>query len=460
MEAYNQLNQEICNVDAEQSLLGAIILNNNYLITVQDILKPEHFHYTTHQKIYSHIIYCVEKNNIVADRITLKQLFETDLDIKNDGGVKYLSVLLSGASSFGIRDYADIIIDCWKRRELKNYIQKILEKISIPSNSFHDLSSELSQKIENLDIDEQTQPRPIANVVAEKLWDMANKKNDEIVSTGFIGLDDKTGGFNKGYLVIIAGRPSMGKTTFSLCLAKEIAKNDHVLYISIEMTSKQIISKIIGNEASINLKKIKLNDLNKSELETACNAGERIGELKFNIDYPTKGITIRSLKAKIKRQVEKFKTKVVFIDHLGKIKSEGKTWSKNEEVSQITNSLKDIANELGIVIVVLSQLSRAVEQRQDKRPQLSDLRDSGSIEQDADIVMFCFRAEYYLERCMPSKVYEPNDYAEWERELSKVRGLCEIIIAKAREGEPQTARFNFNGSYGRFTEIQEANDSY
>lgn len=177
-------------------------------------------------------------------------------------------------------------------------------------------------------------------------------------------------------------------------------------------------------------------------------------------ETPTKGITIRSLRAKIKRQVDKFKTKIVFIDHLGKIKSEGKTWSKNEEVSQITNSLKDIANELGIVIVALSQLSRAVEQRQDKRPQLSDLRDSGSIEQDADIVMFCFRPEYYLERAMPSKVYEPNDYAEWERELSKVRGLCEIIIAKAREGEPQTARFTFNGSYGRFTEIQEQNDTY
>ena len=138
-----------------------------------------------------------------------------------------------------------------------------------------------------------------------------HKTNNEIVSTGFSGLDDKTGGFNKGYLVIIAGRPSMGKTTFSLCLAKEIAKNDHVCYISIEMTSKQIVSKILGNEASINLKKIKLNDVSIEELKIAGNAGERIGELKFNIDYPTKGITIRSLRAKIKRQVDKFKTKIV-----------------------------------------------------------------------------------------------------------------------------------------------------
>lgn len=460
METYNKIiDHEICNVDAEQTVLGSIILDNYYYYSIQDILKPEHFYYTPHEKIYSHILKCLDSSTI-ADKITLKQLFETDEDIKKIGGFKYISTLLSCASSFGVKDYADIIIDCWKRRELKKHIDELLRNISNPSNSFHELSSNLYQKIESLDIDEQTQPQPIANVVAEKLNDLMYKTNNEIVSTGFSGLDDKTGGFNKGYLVIIAGRPSMGKTTFSLCLAKEIAKNEHVCYISIEMTSKQIVSKILGNEASINLKKIKLNDVSIEELKIAGNAGERIGELKFNIDYPTKGITIRSLRAKIKRQVDKFKTKIVFIDHLGKIKSEGKTWSKNEEVSQITNSLKDIANELGIVIVVLSQLSRAVEQRQDKRPQLSDLRDSGSIEQDADIVMFCFRPEYYLERAMPSKIYEPNDYADWERELSKVRGLCEIIIAKAREGEPQTARFTFNGSYGRFTEIQEQNDSY
>ena len=220
METYNKIiDHEICNVDAEQSLLGTIILNNYYCYSIQDILKPEHFYYAPHDKIYSHILKCLE-SSVIADKITLKQLFETDEDIKKIGGFKYISTLLAYASSFGVKDYADIIIDCWKRRELKKHVDELLRNISNPSNSFHELSSNLYQKIESLDIDEQTQPQPIANVVAEKLHDLINKTNNEIVSTGFSGLDEKTGGFNKGYLVIIAGRPSMGKTTFSLCLAK------------------------------------------------------------------------------------------------------------------------------------------------------------------------------------------------------------------------------------------------
>jgi replicative DNA helicase len=440
----------ISNIEAEQAILGTIMMNNEFIIRVYDFLKVEHFYEESHQELYKYIVKVIESEQ-VANSITLKQFFETEL--KEIGGSTYISTLLASASTIvDIADYAKVVIDCWKRRELVDKLSEIKEKISNPKNSFSEISNEISTTIENLETEIQEQPQKLQNVMRSVLTDLVNKTNSEMISTGFSNLDNVLGGFNEGYLVILAGRPAMGKTTMSVCLAKEIAKSHHILYISIEMTAKQIASKILCNLSSVDLKNVKNNLINEDDLSRLINAETDSSNLKFDLDYPKKGITIKSLRVKIKRSVKKLGTKVVIIDYLGKIGLGKKSWSKNDEISQITAELKAIATEFGIVIIVLSQLSRAVEMRQDKRPQLSDLRDSGSIEQDADVVLFCYRAEYYLHQNKPNQNVEPSEYRDWLDKLNQVRGVAEVIIAKAREAEPQTTLFDFDGQFGRFRE--------
>jgi replicative DNA helicase len=442
----------INNLQAEQAVLGTIIMNNDYLIKVYDFLKAEHFYEPLHQAVYKYIVKTIESEQ-VANSITLAQFFK--IELKEIEGASYLSNLLNSASAIvDISDYGKVIFDCWKRRQLREKLNEIMEKIPNPKNSFNELSENLVKAIEDLEFENQEQPRTLQEVVKETIESLVSNVNSEIVSTGFENLDGVLGGFNEGYFVILAGRPAMGKTTFSVCLAKAIAKSHHILYISLEMTAKQIASKILCNLSSVNLKDIKNGTISEEDLTRLINSQNKTNGLKFDLDYPKKGLSIKSLRVKIKRSVQKFKTKVVVIDYLGKIKLGEKSWSKNDEVSQITGALKDIATEFGIVIICLSQLSRAVELRQDKRPQLSDLRDSGSIEQDADVVLFCYRAEYYLHQCKPNKDVEPAQYREWLDKLSEVRGLAEVIIAKAREAEPQTTLFHFDGEFGRFIEMK------
>jgi replicative DNA helicase len=439
----------INNLEAEQAVLGTIIINNDYLIKVYDFLKAEHFYGTAHQELYKYILKTLDSEQ-VANQITLKQFFETELQ---ELGTGYISTLLASASVIvDIADYAKVIIDCWKRRELVEKLKDLLEMIPNPKNSFNQISESLTKTIENLELETQEQPQTLQKVVQETIEGLVNKTNSEVISTGFDNLNEVLGGFNEGYLVILAGRPAMGKSTLAVCLAKEIAKNHHILFISLEMSAKQIASKVLCNLTSVNLKSIKNNTISEDDLTRLINSQNETNQLKFNLDYPKKGLGIKSLRVKIKRSVQKFKTKVVVIDYLGKIKLGEKSWSKNDEISQITNALKDIATEFGIVIICLSQLSRAVEIRQDKRPQLSDLRDSGSIEQDADVVLFCYRAEYYLHQCKPNQNVEPTQYREWLDKLNQVRGLAEVIVAKAREAEPRTTLFHFDGEFGRFIE--------
>lgn len=449
-ELLNPLNK-LSNIEAEQCLLGTIILMNNQFYVVSEELQAEHFYVEQHQKIYNHIANILG-NGTQANQITLLSFFENSIE----GGKKYLSILLGNASGvFNAKDISKEIIDLWKRRQLVIGLNEIIRETYTIDKNIAVLSNKLNSINDEISLSESDKPKHILHAFNEKFEDLINKTNDEIISTGYNGLDEKIGGFNKGYLVILAGRPSMGKSTFSLCLANQIAKNEAVCFFSLEMSSKQIVSKIIGNVADIHLSRIKHNNLSDKDFDNIEKSREDIAQLKFYLDYPRQALTLQALRAKIKLQVLQNNVKVVFIDHLGKLKLGGKSWSKNDEVSQITNTLKDIAVELGIVIVVLSQLSRAVEQRLDKRPQLSDLRDSGSIEQDADIVMFCYRAEYYLERAKPNKYTEPELYNQWCEKLNEVKGLTEIIIAKAREGEPQTALFNFEAGFARFIEMQE-----
>lgn len=442
--------EALSNIEAEQCLLGSIILNNNYYLKVSEELKPEHFYFENHKKIYEYLCKTLDSGSEL-NQITILNFLATLGEGKN-----YISILLQNASGiFNLKDIALNIIDLWKRRQLVIGLNQIIGETYTIDKNIAVLSNKLNSLNDDISLNESDKPKHISHAFNEKLEELIRKTSNEIISSGFIGLDQKIGGFNEGYLVILAGRPSMGKTTFSLCLAKQIAKQYPICYFSLEMSSKQIVSKIIGNVMDIHLGRIKHNEVSDKELQNITDKRQDIDNLQFYLDYPKKGLTLQGLRAKIKLQVQQNKTKVFFIDHLGKLKFEGKSWSKNDEISQITNTLKNLATELGVVIVVLSQLSRAVEQRLDKRPQLSDLRDSGSIEQDADIVMFCYRAEYYLERAKPNQYTEFELYQQWCQKLQEVKGITEIIIAKAREGEPQTALFNFEAGFGRFNEMTE-----
>lgn len=427
------------NQEAEQSVLGAIILNNAYFDRI-DFLRPEYFFFAEHQKIFKQIQQNLGSDKIVANQISLKHFFESDESIKDVGGAVYLSNLLALASGIvDVVDYAKLIVKLWQKRELQNSFNAI--DLSLP---IEQLQSDLNEKFEALELITDDEPKLISKISQETVQKYLTGKIDQI-KTGFSNIDEKVV-LEPGVLAVIAGRPSMGKSTLCLNIARNISQNEGVLLFSLEMSEAQISTKFLAEKASVNPYRLKFNKMNQSEAIALSQV--QIANKLFVVDKA--GITLNYIRSVSKRMKRKHKIRVVVIDHIHIMTSLNKKDSRERQIAEITSGLKTMAKDLGIVVIALCQLNRENEKREDKRPTLSDLRDSGSIEQDADVIAFVHRDEYYLER-MPEQPGSRN-YEKWSQALQEWKGKALVSVAKNRDGETCNFTMGFDGEFGRFTE--------
>lgn len=466
------------NIQAEQILLGTFLNNNEHLNKVSDFLQAEHFFEPVHQKIFAAISTCIEKG-LIATPITLKNKFDKDESLKEIGGAEYLVKLVSLATTIiNIIDYAKTVYDLAIRRKLINIGEDIvneayqenlevtsLQQIEIAEQSLYNLASEGN--------DANTGFKPLKSGLIEAInrAQLAYKNKEKVtgISTGFLDMDGMLGGFHESDLVIIAGRPSMGKTAFAINLAMNacqiMSKNFHkssasnsdspapsVAIFSLEMSSEQLATRMLSMAASVNASKIRNGAMNEEEFSKIITANKELYQLPIFID-DTPSISISALRARARRLKRKNNLGIIFIDYLQLIRGVNRSSETNrvQEISEITQNLKAIAKELNVPVIALSQLSRAVEQREDKRPQLSDLRESGSIEQDADIVMFIYREEYYLLRKQPTE--GTDKHLTWQEEMNKAMNLSEIIIAKHRNGPVGNIKLYFDSFTTKFSNL-------
>ncbi len=462
---------KLFNIEAEQTVLGTIILNNDYLGKVNDILRTESFYEPAHQKIYDYIIQTTLRSNLVADSITLKLFFDNDEIISKIGGSNYLSVLLNmGAGVVDIVDYATIIKDLALKREL------VLIGEDIVNKSYKNSSNETAQKlIEEAEgelfnlsyLGENTKGfTGIVNSLAETVnkTRLAIERDGNVsgVPSSYIDMDRLLGGFQAGDLIILAGRPSMGKSALAINFAYNAVKffdeeykagkskvRKSVGFFSLEMPADQIASRILSRETGINAANFRTGDIGKEDFDKIVKKADEISRLPFYID-DTPALSIASIRTRVRRMVRQKNLGMLFIDYLQLAQGTTAQSKANRvlEIGEITMGLKAIAKEFGIPVMALSQLSRTVEQREDKKPQLSDLRESGTIEQDADIVMFIYREEYYEERKKPMDG-DPKMEA-WIAKMNTLRNKTEVIVAKHRNGPIGNVVLRFDSATSKF----------
>ena len=460
------------NVEAEQQLLGAILTNNDIYDRVAAIIGPQHFFEPVHARIFEVATSRIAKNNL-ASPVTLKAFMEDDEGLKELGGPPYL-VRLAGAaiSGFAARDYAQMIYDLAIRRELIGLGREISDKAAKV-----DVASEPKEQIVEAEqalyaLGEQGQTDSGFQSFLKAVTDAVNVANAAYqrdgglagLSTGLIDMDKKLGGLHRSDLLILAGRPSMGKTSLATNIAYNIAKsyqkgtlNDGtegavnggvVGFYSLEMSSEQLAARILSEASEVPSEQIRRGDMTEEEFRRFVEAAKELEACPLFID-DTPALPISQLAARARRLKRIHGLDVLFVDYLQLVRPATAKDSRVNEVSEITQGLKAIAKELDIPVVALSQLSRQVENRDDKRPQLSDLRESGSIEQDADVVMFVYREEYYKEREKPGD-HELDKMAAWQTEMDHLHGRAEVIIGKQRHGPIGHVELSFEGQFTRF----------
>jgi replicative DNA helicase len=471
------------NLAAEAAVLGAILFDNNVYQYIADILRPVDFYAPAHNLLYEVASNMIQTGR-VADGVTLREHFEQKEKLTEIGGGKYLVDLLD-AAAFGpeVKDYARIIRDLAIRRELIRVGAGIQAQSLVPEDE--DTGSTLINKAERalFELAERGSSErgfsSFAEALAESLVtaEAAFKRGGKIagIPTALRDLDQQLGGFHRSDLLILAGRPSMGKTSLATNIAYNVAKaykyetqedGSHktldggiVAFFSLEMSSEQLATRILAERTEISSHKIRQGDLSKADFERLSDATVEMQNLPLYID-DTGGISIGELTARARRLRRSVGLDLIVIDYLQLItaSSTGSNVNRVQEVTQITTALKALAKDLNVPVLALSQLSRAVEQRDDKRPQLSDLRESGSIEQDADIVMFVFREEYYLQRTEPPA--DPNDpssnekWKAWRTRLDQVFGTAEVIVSKQRHGPIGTVKLAFDANVTRFGNLE------
>ena len=453
------------NLEAEQALLGSILVNNDIIDEISNIINPVSFYDPAHTKVYE-VIETLNNKGMIANPITLKNYFEKDNMLNEVGGTEYLVKLtrFSGSAKQAI-DYAKIIHEMYLRREL------ILISDNLSSETLNTKEQSAEKIIEGtekslFDLAERgsfSQSFLKFNQALDQTIEMATlaMKNDKGivgVPTGLKDLDEKLGGLHKSDLVILAGRPSMGKTALATNIAYNAAQDimsrqekSSVAFFSLEMSSEQLSTRILSEQARIKSDDIRRGKVTEEEINRYIETSRNIYNLPLFIDE-TPAITIATLCNRARRIKRLFGVSLVVVDYIQLMRA-GSNRSDNrvQEISEITQGLKALAKELGVPVLALSQLSRAVEQRDDKQPQLADLRESGSIEQDADVVMFVYREEYYLERKQPK--LGSIEHAEWQSKMNDVNGLADIILGKQRHGPTGTIKVEFEGIYTKFKDL-------
>ena len=453
------------NIEAEQGILGAILLNNEIFYDISEMVSIEHFYEPIHRLVFDVIGKLISKGQI-ATPITLKSYFEVEKSLEEIGGSSYLVRLANSAVSLDYaKNYAQIIYELSVRRglyELGGKVQHDAIQSQIetkPEELIEDAEKQLYHIAEKGTNQNNVQTFKSSVEEAIELAKKAFEKDSTVVgiSSDFIDLDSKLGGFHPSDLIIIAGRPSMGKTSLATNIAFNIAKNaydskdlsESVLFYSLEMSSEQLARRILSEQARISSNDIRRGNLSENDLDNLVSVSKDILEIPLFID-DTPAVNIGTLSSRARRLKRKNGLGAIVIDYLQLLRP-SKT-SRNEsrvlEISEITQGLKALAKELNIPIIALSQLSRQVEQREDKKPQLSDLRESGSIEQDSDVVMFIYREEYYLEKNAPSP--GTAEFIEWQQKMDEIHGQADLLIMKQRHGPTGNIKLSFDAKYTRF----------
>lgn len=460
------------NIEAEQQLLGAILTNNDLYDRIASIVSAEHFHEPVHARIFEICAARIQKNAL-ASPVTLKPFLEEDQGLGELGGVAYLARLAGAAiSAFAARDYAQMIYDLAIRRELMRLGGDIAAKArdvqvaSEPKDQIVEAEQALYKLGEQGKTDSGFQSFLKAVTDAVNVANAAYQREGGLagVSTGLTDMDKKLGGLHRSDLLILAGRPSMGKTSLATNIAFNIAKaykrgRTHdgsdgavdggvVGFYSLEMSAEQLAARILSEAAEVPSEQIRRGDMTETEFRRFVEAAKSLESCPLYID-DTPALPISQLAARARRLKRTHGLDVLIIDYLQLVRPATAKDSRVNEVSEITQGLKAIAKELDIPVIALSQLSRQVENREDKRPQLSDLRESGSIEQDADVVMFVFREEYYKEREKPGD-HDLEAMATWQTEMERLHGKAEVIIGKQRHGPIGTVELSFEGQFTRF----------
>ena len=465
-------------IEAEQQVLGTLLTNNDVFDRIASVIGPTDFFDPVHARIFEVCAARIQKNAL-ASPVTLKAFLEGEEGLRALGGPAYL-VRLAGAaiSGFAARDYAQLIRDLAVRRELIRLGREVSEKAArvaveeTPAEQIVEAEAALYKIAEAGKADGGFQSFLRAVTDAVQAANAAYQRDGGLagIATGLVDLDKKLGGLHKSDLLILAGRPSMGKTSLATNIAFNIAKayrkgrlpdgtegavNGGVVgFFSLEMSAEQLAARVLSEASEVPSEQIRRGDMTEGEFRRFVEAAKDLEACPLFID-DTAALPIHQLAARARRLKRTHGLDVMVVDYLQLVRPASAKDSRVNEVSEITQGLKAIAKELDIPVVALSQLSRQVENREDKRPQLSDLRESGSIEQDADVVMFVFREEYYKEREKPSE-HELDKMALWQTEMERLHGKAEVIIGKQRHGPIGTVELSFEGRFTRFGNLAKA----
>ncbi len=465
------------NIEAEQALLGAILVNNEAFYRVSDFLNPEHFFEPIHQKIYQ-LARDLVRAGKVATPVTLKTFLDANIDIGGLTVSQYLARLAAEATTIiNAEDYGRNVYDLFIRRSLILLGEDMVNVAfdapvdSAPRAQIEDAEKKLFELAETGRYDGGFQRFSQALTSAIDMAAHAFQRDGKLsgIATGLDDLDRMMGGLQSSDLIIVAGRPGMGKTALATNIAYNVAKawrgevkpdghmatvNGGVVgFFSLEMSAEQLATRIIAEQTGIPSNQIRRGGISESEFEKIKDYSIELQHLPLYVDE-TGGISIAQLAARARRLKRQRGLDFLVIDYLQLLTGSNKRSSENrvQEITEITTRLKALAKELNVPVMALSQLSRQVESRDDKRPQLSDLRESGSIEQDADVVMFVYREEYYHQMRKPPEGNREK-FAEWLAEADKVHGTAEVIIGKQRHGPTGTVELQFDGAVTRFSTL-------
>ena len=474
------------NIEAEAALLGALMIDNRLVEDVQLKLRSDHYFEPLHGRIYDSILRMTDKN-MVANPVTLRPMFEADEAMKEVGGPAYLAQLTgSGAAIIGARDFAQQIYDLALLRSLvavgRDMVEGALDTSEevAPLSQIERAEGELYRVAEQGGGEGKVKSFGEATKLAIEQAERALNSGGHLsgVTTGLDGINSKIGGLHRSDLLILAGRPGMGKsslaTNMAFAAAQRFLRDQEdgidpaksagapVAIFSLEMSADQLATRILSEESGISSENLRMGKISQQEFRQLARAAADLQTLPLYID-DTPGLTIAALRTRARRLKRQKGIGMVVIDYLQLLQGSGKSSSDNrvQEISEISRGLKQLAKELDLPVLALSQLSRAVEQREDKRPQLSDLRESGSIEQDADIVMFIYREDYYVASREPKRPMDGDDakifeaYEQWQRDMERVYGTAELLIAKQRHGATGKVKMKFDSRITKFSDLAE-----
>ena len=470
------------NLEAEQALLGALLVNNEAASLVSAFLLPEHFFLPVHGRIYDAVLRMVERGQI-ANPVTLKHYFERDEALEEAGGGQYLARLAGSAVTvINAEHYGRAIHDLALRRSLVTIGEEVVNDaydgpVDQPaSEQIEEAEHRLYQLAEEGRVDPGGQhfAAPLASAV--EMIEQAYKRDRPLTGapTGFVDLDRLLGGLHASDLIILAGRPGMGKTALATNVAFNAASRfsaggegpdgtkppdgARVAFFSLEMSAEQLATRILAEQTEISSDKLRRGEVRDADFVRIVRASQAMEALPLFID-DSPALTIAGLRARARRLKRRHGVSMIVVDYLQLLRPTTSMRLNNrvQEVSEVTQGLKALAKDLDLPVLAVAQLSRAVEQRDDKRPQLADLRESGSIEQDADVVMFIYREQYYLGRKEPEE--GTADHAEWQEKMDKVHNKAEVIIAKQRHGPIGKVELYFNALLTKFDNLDRMHES-